>query len=311
MPPHPSVCFLKGGFMQRMGFIGIGIMGRPMSGRLLEAGYPLMIWNRTKEKAKDLLAAGATWGNSPKAVAQSSDIVITMVTDSAASEEVICGKSGILEGMHPGLIMVDMSSIAPEMSRSIAERARAKGVLMLDAPVTGNPKVASEGKLGIMVGGPKETFEACLPIFEKMGVKIIHVGENGKGTTLKLINNLVMGVAIEAVAEALVLAVKSGIEPQKVLEITSVGGARTGAMEVRGPWMIKHDFSPHFSANNMYKDLSSAMKLAEEVGASLPATSIAREILRAAKSQGKGDLDSAVVVTVLEAMANKELKAKT
>ncbi|MGA2954123.1 MAG: NAD(P)-dependent oxidoreductase [Thermodesulfobacteriota bacterium] len=297
--------------MQRVGFIGIGIMGSQMSRRILGAGYSLMVWNRTKDKAKDLLAAGATWGNSPKVLAQSSDIVITMVTDSKASEEVSCGANGVLEGAHPGLVLIDMSSIAPEMSRSIAERARAKGIPMLDAPVTGNPKVASEGKLGIMVGGPKETFEACLPIFEKMGVKIIHVGENGKGTTLKLINNLVMGVAIEAVAEALVLAAKSGIDPQKVLEITSVGGARTGAMEVRGPWMINHQFSPHFSVNNMYKDLSSAMKLAEEVGASLPATSIAREILRAAKSQGKGDLDSAVVVTVLEAMANKELKAKT
>lgn len=297
--------------MQRVGFIGIGIMGSQMSRRILGAGYSLMVWNRTKDKAKDLLAAGATWVNSPKVLAQSSDIVITMVTDSKASEEVSCGANGVLEGAHPGLVLIDMSSIAPEMSRSIAERARAKGIPMLDAPVTGNPKVASEGKLGIMVGGPKETFEACLPVFEKMGVKIIHVGENGKGTTLKLINNLVMGVAIEAVAEALVLAAKSGIDPQKVLEITTVGGARTGAMEVRGPWMINHQFSPHFSANNMYKDLSSAMKLAEEVGASLPATSIAREILRAAKSQGKGDLDSAVVVTVLEAMANKELKAKT
>jgi 2-hydroxy-3-oxopropionate reductase len=136
-----------------------------------------------------------------------------------------------------------------------------------------------------------------------MGVKIIHVGENGKGTTLKLLNNLIMGVAIEAVAEALVLAAKAGIDPQKVMEITSVGGARTGAMETRGSRMMKHDFTPHFSTNNMHKDLSSALKLAEEVGASLPATSIAREILRAAKSQGKGDLDSCAVITVLEAMA--------
>ena len=230
-------------------------------------------------------------------------MVITMVTDSAASEEVICGKQGVLEGAHGGMILVDMGSIAPETSRAIAERARARGVPMLDAPVTGNPKVASEGKLGIMVGGPKETFDVCLPLFEKMGIKIIHVGENGKGTTLKLINNLIMGVAIEAVAEALVLAAKSGIDPQTVMEITSVGGARTGAMETRGPRMMKHDFTPHFSPNNLHKDLSSALKLAEEVGASLPATSIAREILRAAKSQGKGDLDSCAVITVLEAMA--------
>ena len=296
--------------MQQIGFIGIGLMGQPMARRLLETGYSLTVWNRTAEKAGSLLAAGAKAASSPRALAQASDVVITMVTDSSASEEVCCGSDGVLDGAHPGLILIDMSSIAPEMSRSIAERARAKGVPMLDAPVTGNPKVASEGKLGIMVGGAKETFEACLPILQKMGVKIIHVGGNGMGTTLKLINNLVMGVAIEASAEALVLAVKAGIDPQKVIEITSVGGARTGAMEVRGPWMVQHDFSPHFSANNMYKDLSSAMKLAEEAGVSLPATSVSREMLRAAKSQGKGNLDSAVVITVLEAMANIEGKAK-
>ncbi len=297
--------------MQRVGFIGIGLMGSQMSRKILEAGYPLTVWNRKKEKAGTLLTAGAKWADSPKAVAQASDVVITIVTDSAASEEVICGRNGVLEGAHPDLTLIDMGSIAPEMSRSIAERARAKGIPMLDAPVTGNPKVASEGKLGIMVGGPKETFEACLPLFEKMGVKIIHVGENGKGTTLKLINNLVMGVAIEAVAEALVLAAKAGIDPQKVLEITSVGGARTGAMETRGPRMIKHDFSPHFSVNNMHKDLSGALKLGEEVGVSLPATSISREMLRAAKAQGKGDLDSCAVMTVIEALANLTPQGKS
>ena len=296
--------------MQRVGFIGIGLMGSQMSRKILEAGYSLTVWNRKKEKADPLISAGAEWVDSPKAVAQASDVVITMVTDSAASEEVICGKNGVLEGAHPGMVLIDMGSIAPEMSRSIAERARAKGIPMLDAPVTGNPKVASEGKLGIMVGGPKETFDACLPILEKMGIKIIHVGENGKGTTLKLINNLIMGVAIEAVAEALVLAAKAGVDPQKVMEITSVGGARTGAMETRGGRMIKHDFSPHFSVNNLHKDLSSALKLGEEVGVSLPAASISREMLRAAKSQGKGDMDSCVVVTVIEALANTTLQGK-
>jgi len=282
-----------------------------MSRKILEAGYPLTVWNRKKEKGGTLISAGAKWADSPKAVAQVSEVVITMVTDSSASEEVICGKDGVLEGAHPGMVLVDMGSIAPEMSRSIAQRANAKGIPMLDAPVTGNPKVAAEGKLGIMVGGPKQAFEACLPIFSKMGIKIIHVGEeNGKGTTLKLINNLIMGVAIEAVAEALVLAVKAEIDPRKVLEITSVGGARTGAMETRGSRMIQHDFSPHFSANNMHKDLSGALKLAEEVGVSLPATSISREMLRAAKSQGKGDMDSCVVMTVIEALANTTVQGK-
>jgi len=172
--------------------------------------------------------------------------------------------------------------------------------------------VASEGKLGIMAGGPKETFDACLSIFQVMGVKIIHVGEaNGKGTTLKLIKNLVMGVAIEAVAEALVLADKAGIDPVKVIEITSVGGARTGAMETRGTRMVKHDFSPHFSANNMYKDLSQALQLAGEVGSFLPAAAASLEILRAVKNQGKGDLDSCSVMTIIEAMANTVVKTES
>ena len=290
--------------MKQIGFVGMGLMGQPMAGCLSGAGYPLMVWNRTPEKTRPLLEKGAKWADSPKAVAQASDVVLTMVTDSKASEEVICGKNGILEGAHPGLVLIDMGSIAPEVSRSIALLAKDKGVPMLDAPVTGNPKVASDGKLGIMVGGPRETFDACLPIFEKMGVKIVYVGENGAGTTLKLINNLILGIAIEAVAEAFALAKKAGIDPQKVIEITSVGGARTGAMETRGPRMARHEFTPHFSTNNMYKDLSSAMRLAEEFGVSLPAASVTTEMLRAAKSQGKGDLDSCVVMTVLESLAN-------
>lgn len=295
--------------MQRIGFVGTGLMGRPMVRRLMVAGFPVRIWNRSKAKAQELLDAGAAWGDTPAALARQADVVITMVTDSAASEEVICGKDGILEGAQPGLILIDMGSIAPEKSREIAAKTKAKGVHMLDAPVTGNPKVASDGKLGIMAAGPKTVYDACLSLFEAMGAKIIHVGEaNGLGTTLKLINNLIMGVALEAVAEALVLAVKAGIDPVKVLEITSVGGARTGAMETRGPRMIQHDFTPHFSANNMYKDLSTALKLAEEVGAFLPATSISREMLRAVKNQGNGHLDSAIVVTVIETMANVEAK---
>jgi len=295
--------------MQRIGFIGIGLMGQHMARHLLAAGHPLTIWNRTKNKGQELLSAGAVWADSPKTLAQNSDVVITMVTDSAASEAVSCGPDGILEGAHTGLTLIDMGSIAPEMSRSIAQRARAKGVRMLDAPVTGNPKVAAAGKLGIMVGGPLETFKDCLPIFEKMAVKIVYAGENGMGTTLKLINNLILGVAIEAVSEALVLAAKAGIDPQTVIDITSVGGARTGAMETRGPRMVHRDFSPGFSTSNMYKDLSSVMKLADACGVSLPATAITWEILRAAKTRGMGDLDSCCVMKVLEALAQTEVKS--
>jgi 3-hydroxyisobutyrate dehydrogenase-like beta-hydroxyacid dehydrogenase len=296
--------------MQRIGFIGLGLMGQPMSRRLLEAGYPMTVWNRTREKAAPQLALGARWADSPRAVAQAADIVITMVTDSAASEAVLCGKDGVLEGAHPGLAVIDMSSIAPEVSRSIAERARVKGVPMLDAPVTGAPKAASEGKLGVMAGGPRELFDACLPVFEKLAAKVVYAGDNGMGTTLKLVNNLILGIAIHAAAEALVLATKAGLDPRAVIEITSVGGARTGAMETRGPRMVRRDFTSHFSANNMYKDLSTALKLAEECGVPLPVGSAAREVLRAVKAQGKGDLDSCVVITVLETMANTVVRAK-
>ncbi len=296
--------------MQRIGFIGLGLMGQHMARRLLDAGHPLIVWNRTADKAADLRAAGAGWADSPQALARASDVVITMVTDSAASEEVSCGPRGVLAGARPGLTLIDMSSITPDMSRSIAARARDTGVAMLDAPVTGAPKVASEGKLGIMVGGPKATFDACVPIFQTLGATIVHAGENGAGTTLKLVNNLILGVAIHASAEALVLAAKAGLDPRTVIEITSVGGARTSAMEVRGPRMIQRDFSPHFSVNNMYKDLSGAMNLAEECGVSLPVAGAAREILRAAKSQGKGHLDSCVVMTVLEAMANTTVQPR-
>ncbi len=290
--------------MQRIGFIGLGLMGQPMSRRLLGAGYPLTVWNRTRGKSQELVAAGAVWAESPKHVAATSDIVITMVTDSAASEAVVCGGDGILEGAQPGLTLIDMSSIAPEMSRALAARAKQKGVAMLDAPVTGAPRLAGEGKLGIMVGGPRETFEACRPVFEKMAAKIVYAGGNGMGATLKLVNNLILGIAIHASAEALVLAVKAGLDPQSVIDITSVGGARTSAMEVRGPRMVKRDFTAHFSVNNMYKDLSAALGLAEACGVPLPVASEAREILRAAKAQGKGELDSCVVLTVLEGLAN-------
>jgi 3-hydroxyisobutyrate dehydrogenase-like beta-hydroxyacid dehydrogenase len=198
-----------------------------------------------------------------------------MVTD-CRLEHRLCAPDGVLAGAHLGLTLIDMSSITPETSAHPWATRPAKGVAMLDAPVTGAPRVASEGKLGIMVGGPG-TFDACLPIFRVMGVKIVYAGPNGMGSTLKLVNNLILGVTIHAAGEALVLAAKAGLDPQTVIDITSVGGARTGAMETRGPRMVDRDFRPHFSVNNMYKDLSNAVKLAEECGVSLPVAGAARD----------------------------------
>jgi len=295
---------------KKIGFIGLGTMGMVMSRRLMAAGYPLTVWNRTEATAEPLLKEGATWAGSPAKVAAVSDIVFTMVSDSAASEAVICGPDGILDGAKPGLIVIDSASIAPEASQAHAERAQAKDVIVMDAPVSGGPKVAEKGGLGIMVGGPEEAFKICEPILSELGKMVLYTGGSGNGTTLKLIANLVMGVAIQASAEALVLAAKVGIPPQVVIDITSLPGTgpQTGAMATRGPRMIKRNFfPPHFSANNMDKDLTGAMRLAEKYGVSLPTVSAAREVLRAVKSQGNGHIDSSSVVTILEAMANTKV----
>jgi 2-hydroxy-3-oxopropionate reductase len=218
----------------RIGFIGLGLMGTPIVLNLLKAGFNVIVWNRTRSKAETVLAAGASWAESIGSLSRQADLVMTMVTDAAASEAVICGPDGVLDHARPGTTLIDMGSIAPEISRAIAARATARDVKMLDAPVTGNPKVAEAGKLGIMVGGDAETLSAVGPVLNAVSAVIVHAGPSGAGSTLKLINNLILGVAIEAVAEALVLARKAGIDPDCVRQITSVGGARTGAMETRG-----------------------------------------------------------------------------
>lgn len=282
-------------------------MGKVMTARLLAAGYPLTVWNRTPGAGDALVAAGARWAESASAVGAASDVVFAMVSDSAASETVICGPSGILDGARKGLIVIDCASIEPEASRAHAARARDKGVDVLDAPVSGGPKVAERGGLGIMVGGAEPAFRRCEPILKELGSKIVYCGESGNGTTLKVIANLVMGVGIQAAAEALVLAAKAGIDPQVVVDITSLPGTgpQSGAMDTRGPRMIKRNFfPPHFSAKNMHKDLTGAIRLAEKLGVSLPLVSSARETLRAVIAQGKGQNDSSEVVTILEAMAN-------
>jgi 3-hydroxyisobutyrate dehydrogenase-like beta-hydroxyacid dehydrogenase len=191
-----------------------------------------------------------------------------------------------------------------ETSKTISQKARSVGVSMLDAPVTGNGGVAAEGKLGIMVGGEKAVFERCLPILQHLGTKIVYAGPNGAGCNLKIINNLILNVATEAACEALVLASKVGIDPALVIEITSVGGARTSAMQSRGPRILARDFTPRATVNLMYKDLTNAVTLAEQAMVPLPVTAAVREVYQAARAMGVGDLDAAAVVTVLEALAN-------
>lgn len=290
--------------MQRIGLIGLGLMGTAMSKRLLAGGYPLTVWNRTPEKAKPVLDAGATWAAAPKEVAAACDIVITMVTDSRAVEQVVCGPGGVLEGAHPGLILIDMSSIDPATSKSVASRAAAVGVGMLDAPVVGSVPQAEQGSLGILVGGAPEHLDAVRPVLGRLGSKILYAGPSGSGSVLKLINQIVFAVVMEVNAEALVLARKAGIDPQLVLDVLAAGGARTLAMETRGPRIIQRDFAPRFSLANQYKDLTNALAMAHDLGVPVPSAAAVHQIYQAARAQGKGPLDSCAVVTALEAMAN-------
>ena len=289
--------------MQRVGLIGLGLMGNPMCRRLLGAGLPVTVWNRTPEKAQSLLEAGARWAGSPKEVAAASDIVITMVTDSQAVLEVTCGAQGVLEGAHRGLILVDMSSIDPSTSRSVAERAGRAGVGFIDAPVTGSVPQAEQGTLGILAGGKPEHLEEARPVLSHLGSKIIHAGPNGCGTMLKLLNQIVFAVVMEVNAEALVLAQKAGLDPQLLLEVLAAGGARTVAMETRGPRIIQRDFAPRFSLANQHKDLTNALAMAQDLGVPVPTAAAAHEVYQAAKAQGKGSQDSCAVVMALQAMA--------
>ena len=294
----------RGDRLERIGFVGLGLMGLPMSKRLVEAGYPLTVWNRTRAKAAPVLEAGAQWADTPQAVAAASDLVITMVTNSQAVEQVICGPNGVLAGARRGLLIVDMSSIDPDTSRSVAGRARSAGVDMIDAPVTGSVPQAATGVLGIMVGGPAELLERARPVLNHLGTKIMHVGPNGSGATIKAIHNMIFSVILLADAEGLVLAQRAGIDPKILMEVIGAGGGRNGAMETRGPRILDRDFAPRFSLANQYKDLTNALSLAQQLSVPMPTAGAAQHLYRAAAAQGKGDMDSSIVVTVLEELAN-------
>jgi len=229
---------------RKIGFIGLGVMGKPMAMNILKAGYPLTVWNRTRSKMDDLLAAGASGAESPKEVAEKSEVVITIVTDSPDVEEVILGPQGVIHGAHPGLVVIDMSTISPTVARKVAEELGKKGVKMLDAPVSGGDVGAKQGTLSIMVGGPEETFKECLPILEVMGKQITYMGPNGMGQTTKLCNQVICALNIQAVCEGLMLGAKAGLNLKKLLDVVTAGAAGSWMLSNLGPKMTERDFRP-------------------------------------------------------------------
>jgi len=275
-----------------------------MSKNLIKAGYTLTVWNRTASKMKELVDLGAKAANSPKEVAENSDIVITMVTDSPDVEEVILGPSGIIEGARKGLIVIDMSTISPEVTRRIAETLESKGVEMLDAPVTGGDIGAINATLSIMVGGKEEVFEKCLPVLQAMGKKITYMGEHGMGQTAKLCNQVMVALNLQAVCEGLILGAKAGLNLNKLLEVVTAGAANSWALSNLGPKIIKGDLEPGFKLGMLQKDLRIVLSTAEELNLPLPVTALMHQMLRIAQAEGYSEKGTHAMIKAMEKLSN-------
>jgi 2-hydroxy-3-oxopropionate reductase len=292
----------------RIGFIGLGVMGKPMAKNLLKAGYHLVVYNRSPQPVRELVKAGAEAGSSPRDVADRSDVVITMLPDSPDVEQVILGSNGVIEGAKPGSIIIDMSSIAPLVSRRIASEVAKKGVEMLDAPVSGGEPRAIDGTLAIMVGGKRSVYERCLDIFKAMGKSIVYVGDNGAGQIAKLANQIIVAANIEAIGEAFVLAVKAGVDPNVLYEAIRGGLAGSAVLDAKAPLIFARNFKPGFRIQLHHKDLKNALETARDLGVPLPVSSLIHQMLIALLNNGKGDLDHSAIVTFIENLAKVEVR---
>lgn len=286
-----------------IGFIGLGIMGRPMVRNLLTAGYAVTVLDVNAAAMDELVAEGTTRGTSPRQVAADTDVLITMLPDSPEVQEVYLGADGAFEALRPGWLAIDMSSIAPSVARDLAERAAAAGADAIDAPVSGGDKGAIAGTLSIMVGGGQEAVERARPILEVLGSTIVHVGGAGSGQVVKVCNQVVVGVVIEAVSEALVLGAKAGVDPARIADVLQGGLAATKVLEMRRDKFLGGDFAPGFRIRLHLKDLKNAAELARETDVALPAASIVEQLMRAAQAGGHGDDDHSGLVQVLEELA--------
>jgi 2-hydroxy-3-oxopropionate reductase len=288
---------------QIVGFIGLGIMGKPMAHNLLRAGYSLVVHNRSHRPVDELVSAGATAATSPRQVAEQSHVVITMLPDSPDVDQVALGPAGLIEGSHPGLVYVDMSTIAPSVAVRVAAALAEKGVRCLDAPVSGGDLGARQGTLSIMVGGDKETFDQIEPLFDVLGKSAVLCGPIGAGQTVKACNQVLVAVTIAGVSEALALGAKAGVDPEAIVRVLSGGLARCGVLENRGHRMIQGDFEPGFRLRLHYKDLNIVRQTGKDYQVPLPVTAVVHELFATAIAQGRGELDHSGLLTVIEDLA--------
>jgi 2-hydroxy-3-oxopropionate reductase len=292
----------------KIGFIGVGIMGRHMASHLLEAGYQLVAYDVVPEAMDFVVSKGAGRGESCHDVAARGDLIISMVPDSPDVEKVALGEGGIIEASREGLIYVDMSTIAPTVAIKVAQGLGAKGVRCLDAPVSGGEMGAKNATLSIMAGGPEDLFNEVKPVFEVMGKTITLCGGNGAGQTVKACNQIQVALNFVGMAEAFVLGAKAGVDPAIILQVLSGGYAQTRVMDVRGPKLIKGEFEPGFKSKFHFKDLNIIMETARELNVPLPATAIAHSLFNAVIASGRGDLDHSAVINIIEDLAKVEAR---
>ena len=294
--------------IKRVGFIGLGLMGKPMAMNLMKAGFDLTVHSRSRAPVQELVAAGAREAHAPREVAELNEAVITSLPDSLDVEAVVLGENGILEGARPGSLYIDHSTIRPETSRRIAERLQEKGVVALDAPVSGGDVGAKSGTLAIMVGGPREALERARPILEAVGKSITYVGESGAGQVAKACNQIMVAAQMVAMGELILLAQKAGVSPIRVVEAIRGGAAQCWTLDVKPPRLFAGERGPGFKAHMMHKDLAIVVDTARIYGMPLPASSVNMQLYEAMLQLGMGELDNSAVLGVLEALSGERLR---
>lgn len=294
--------------MSKIGFIGLGIMGKPMSRNLLKAGYQLVVYNRSPKAVEELVNEGAEAAQSPKDLASRCSLIITMLPNSPQVREVVLGTNGVLEGAKPGSLVIDMSSIAPGVSREVAQKLAEKGVRFIDAPVSGGEPKAIEGTLSIMAGGSDKDFEECYPVLKAMSSSAILCGNVGAGNVTKLANQIIVAVNIAAVSEALVLAAKAGVNPETVYQAIRGGLAGSTVLDAKAPLMLEGRFDPGFRIDLHIKDLNNVLETGHDMGSPLPLTASIMEMMQSLKVQGLEQADHSALVQYYEKLANIELK---
>lgn len=295
--------------MAQLGFLGLGIMGGPMAGHLLKAGHEVALWSKTSSKAAALAGAGkATVCQTPKQVAENADIIFLCVGDTAMSEEVTFGPGGLIEGLRPGAVIADCSTIAPSYARKAAAALAAKGAHFLDAPVTGSKPGAEGATLTFMIGGDQAIYEKVKPFMELMGKRFYYCGGTGLGLHAKLSQNLILSNLLQAFNEGMVLATKAGVDPELMLDILDNSAARSGLVSFKAPYVFRRDFSTNFSVRWMHKDIGLMLETGNEMDVPLPLTGLTHQMFKAAIAEGVGDEDICSTIKVLERLAGVEVK---